>query len=242
MKTRTGVRAAALAAAMAFAAAAAWAAQTVAGVVISVEGSPKIKIAGAERFVKAKLNMLVREGDTLKTEKGEKMGIAFTGGAEMRLNENSQFVVETGGGAKPASVMTTFGDAWARLISGHSGFNVRSPVAVAAVRGTEADINVSDHMDVKVYEGFVDVMNDKGKTQLKAGQQSSVAGAGAAPAPAKAMTPADYGTWQNGLKPKDLNKSLSILNTAADKNRTLELNMRNKDGSQKKVKLNFEKK
>lgn len=217
-------------------------AAAVAGVVVSLEGRPQVQSAGKAAYRRLKLNDLVYEGDSLKTGPGEKLGVAFTAGAEMRINENSVFVVQSGGGAKPASVMTTLGDAWARLISGHAGFTVRSPIAVAAVRGTEADIDVGSRMDVKVYEGLVDVMNDKGKTSLKAGQQSSVAGAGVAPTVAKAMAPADYRTWQNGLKPADLNKSLSILNAAAVKNRTLELEMKQKDGSRKKVKLNFEKK
>ncbi len=213
----------------------------VAGVVIAVEGHPQVKVVGKEDYKGVKMNQLIHDGDTLKTEKGDRVGVAFVGGAEMRINENSVFVVQSGGGTKPTTVYTSLGDAWTRLISGHNGIQVKSPVAVAAVRGTEADIDVSDRMGVKVYEGIVDVMNDKGKTSLQAGQQTS-AGAGAAPAAARAMSPQDYKTWQNKVSPANLDKSLGILNQAAVRNRTLELNMTNKDGSQKKVKLNFEKK
>lgn len=242
-KRADGWRVLAAALALVFAAgAAARAAGTVAGVVISMEGKPKVRPAGGKAYKPVKLNAFVNEGDSLKTDKGERLGIAFVGGAELRINENSVFEVQSGGGTKPASVMTLFGDAWTRLLHGHSGMEVHSPVAVAAVRGTEADIDVGDHMAVKVYEGLVDVMNGKGTTSLKAGQQTSVAGAGQAPAPARAMSPQDYGSWQNGLKPADLNKSLQLLNQAAVKNRTLELQMKGKDGQQKKIKLNFEKK
>ena len=214
----------------------------VAGVVVAVEGRPQVQIAGKEDFKRVKMNQLIHDGDTLKTEKGDRVGVAFVGGAEMRINENSVFVVQSGGGTKPTTVYTSLGDAWTRLISGHNGIQVRSPVAVAAVRGTEADIDVSDRMGVKVYEGLVDVMNDKGKTSLQAGQQTSVSGAGSAPAPARAMSPQDYKTWQNKISPANLDKSLGLLNQAAVRNRTLELEMKNKDGSQKKIKLNFEKK
>ena len=213
----------------------------VAGVVIAVEGRPQVQFAGKEGYKAAKMNQLIHDGDTLKTGKGDMVGVAFVGGAEMRINENSVFVVQSGGGTKPTTVYTSLGDAWTRLISGHNGIQVKSPVAVAAVRGTEADIDVSDRMGVKVYEGIVDVMNDKGKTSLQAGQQTT-AGAGAAPGAARAMSPQDYKTWQNKVAPANLDKSLGILNQAATRNRTLELNMTNKDGSQKKVKLNFEKK
>lgn len=238
-------RAAALVVAVLWAVAPVRAEGPVAGVVVSLEGRPQMKTAGKDAYKRVKVNDMVHEGDTLKTGKGERVGVAFVGGAELRVNEESVFTVQSGGNAtKPTSVFTSFGDAWTRLLTGHGGpgIQVKSPVAVAAVRGTEADIDVSDRMAVKVYEGLVDVMNDKGKTSLRAGQQSSVSGAGQAPSAAMKMSPQDYRNWQDSIKPKDLDKALKLLNTAADKNRTLELEMKAKDGSRKKVKLNFEKK
>jgi len=220
-----------------------WAAAPVAGVVISMEGKPEIRVAGAGAYKNLKLNAMVHEGDVIRTGSGVRVGIAFVGGAELRINENSSFRMDSGGGSKPTSVFTQFGNAWTRLLHGRSGMNVRTPTAVAAVRGTEADVNYGDGpMTVKVYEGFVDVTNAKGTTSLKAGQQTRVTGTGAAPEPAKAMSPQDYGTWQNALKAKDLNKSLKLLDGVADKNRTLELEMKDKEGKSKKLKMRFEKK
>lgn len=224
----------------AFCAAASYAAP-VAGVVVSLEGRPESK-AGSASYKRMKLNQIVHEGDVVKTDKGERVGIAFVGGAELRINENSVFEIQSGGGAKPVSVKTRLGDVWTRLIGKHSGILIRTPAAVAAVRGTECDVNVNERVDVKVYDGHVDLTNEKGSTSLRAGQQASVAGAGEAPSAAQAMAKNDYGTWQNGLQPTDLNKSLELLNKAADKSRTLELEMKDKDGQPKKVKINFEKK
>ncbi|HQU12962.1 MAG TPA: hypothetical protein PKV70_01820, partial [Thermodesulfobacteriota bacterium] len=51
---------------------------------------------------------------------------------------------------------------------------------------------------------------------LKAGQQTSVSGAGSAPEPPKTMSAQDYGTWQNALKAKDLNKSLKLLESVPE--------------------------
>jgi len=230
---------------LAAAAPAARAAEPAAGVIVSVQGHPRLQAAGKTEETRAKVNDLVREGDTLKTGKGERVGVAFVGGAELRVNEESAFTVRSGGGVdKPTSVFATLGDAWTRLISGHAGpgIEVRGPAAVAAVRGTEADVEIGDRMTVKVYEGHVDVENDKGKTTLLAGQQSSVAAAGSAPAPASKMSPKDYRTWQNGVPPKDLDKSLRVLRDASEEFRRLELRMKGKDGEQKKVKLDLKKK
>lgn len=219
------------------------AAAPVAGVVISIEGRPEFQRAGEKAFKPLKFNEMLREGDTVKTGKGMRVAVAFVGGAELRINEDSTFVLESGGGSKPTSVFTKFGNAWTKLLHGRSDMRVRTPTAVAAVRGTEADVNYGDGpMTVKVYEGFVDVMNDQGTTALKAGQQTSVAGAGAAPEAAKDMTAADYGTWQDGLKAANLNKSLKLLDAAAVKDRALDLEMKDKDGKPKKVRMRFEKK
>jgi hypothetical protein len=215
----------------------------VAGVVISMEGKPECKRVGATAFKALKLNDMVNEGDVIKTGHGVRVGVAFVGGAELRINEDSSFRMDSGGGSKPTSVFTEFGDAWTRLIHGRAGMEVRTPTAVAAVRGTEADVNYgSGPMTVKVYEGLVDVMNGKGTTSLRAGQQTSVAGAGAAPEAAKAMAPQDYGTWHKGLKASDLTKSLKLLDNAADRQRTLDLQMKGRDGKDKKLRLHFEKK
>jgi ferric-dicitrate binding protein FerR (iron transport regulator) len=214
-----------------------------AGVVISVEGKPLARRAGAKSFRPVKVNDMLHEGDEVKTGRGSRVGIAFIGGAELRINENSVFTVRNGGGSRPTSVFTRLGEAWARLISGAAQIEVRTPEAVCAVRGTEADVSAGGGpMLVKVYEGHVDLMNSKGRTALHAGQMSSVAGAGQAPRPASAMSPQDYGTWQNGLKAADLSKSLKLLDAAAVKTRSLELKMKDKDGKTKSIRLNFEKK
>jgi len=232
-----------LAAVLVCAAAAAWAASPVAGVVISIEGKPEVQRAGEKEYKPLKFNDMVREGDSIKTGRGVRVAVAFVGGAELRINEDSIFKMESGGGSKPTSVFTEAGNAWTRLLHGKSGMRVRTPNAVAAVRGTEADVNLGGGpLTVKVYEGFVDVMNDKGTTALKAGQQTSVAGASQAPGAARDMAAQDYGTWQNGLKAANLNKSLKLLDDAAVKDRALDLDMKDKDGKSKKVRMHFEKK
>ncbi|MFI5361939.1 MAG: FecR domain-containing protein [Elusimicrobiota bacterium] len=226
------------------AAVAARAAAVTAGVVVSVTGKPTVERAGAKSSGSLKLNDILNEGDTVKTGPKTLVGIAFVGGAELRLNENSTFKMVSGGsGTRPTSVFTSLGNAWTRLMSGNARIEVRTPTAVCAVRGTEADVSLAGGpMTVKVYEGHVDVMNTKGTTALHAGELTAVTGSGAAPQAARAMTPRDYGTWQNTLKAPDLNRSMKLLTAAAVKNRALDLYMKDKSGKQKKIRLNFEKK
>ena len=199
---------------------------------------PAISISGrAPR--RLQLNQFVNEGDEIVTKAGEFVSIAFVGGAEVRISENSTFKVESGGGTRPTQLFSSIGKAWTRLLhgKGFSGINIRTPSAVAAVRGTEADVESGERMTVKVYEGHVDVYNDHGKQALVAGQMTRVASAQAAPEPPKAMENDDKESWQDGMKVKNVEKQIRRLQGEADRRRTLEL--KSKDG--KKIKLNLEK-
>lgn len=212
--------------------------EVVAGVVIALTGAPGLKLAGKTAVKPLKRNQFVNEGDSIVTKAGEFASVAFIGGAEVRISESSTFVVESGGGQKPTQLFTTIGKAWTRMLHGHSGIRIRTPTAVAAVRGTEADVESNERMTVKVYEGFVDVENEHGKQALVAGQMTQVANAGSAPEPPKTMTDADKGTWQDALKAEGVEKQIGRLQNEADRRRSLEL--KTKDG--KKIRLNLEKK
>ncbi|MBI5242739.1 MAG: FecR domain-containing protein [Elusimicrobia bacterium] len=223
----------------------AWAAKPkkpVVGVVVALNGKPQLQREGTAKWETLKMNGFVYENDTIKTGPNEQVAMAIMGGAEFRVNENSTYVMESGGGSRPARMMAKLGQAWTKLLHGRSQVEIRSNLAVCSVRGTEADVDVADRLTVKVYEGFVDVANSQGKQSLSAGQMTQVAAPGAAPQPPRAMGQGDYGTWQNNLKPSDLDKNLNRLNKEAERIRTLELNYKDKEGKDKKVKMKMEKK
>ncbi|MBI3288653.1 MAG: FecR domain-containing protein [Elusimicrobia bacterium] len=216
------------------------AAEVVAGVIIVIKGAPNVKSAGSGFVKPLKRNQFVNEGDQIITKAGEYASIAFIGGAEVRISENSAFVVESGGGQKPTRLFTALGKAWTRMLQGHghAGISIRTPSAVAAVRGTEADVESNERMTVKVYEGFVDVFNDQGKQALKAGEMTQVANAQSAPEAPKTMSESDKQSWQDDLKADGVEKQIGRLQKEADRRRSLEL--KTKDG--KTIKINLEKK
>lgn len=216
----------------------AWAAKgPTAGIVITVKGKPTLKSGGETKPIKR--NQFVYEGDQVATGASEMVAIAFIGGAEVRIAENSTFDVVSGGGQRPTSVKTKAGKLWSRLLHGQAAFQVRTPIAVAAVRGTEADIDADERLTVKVYEGFVDVFNDQGRQSLSAGQMTQ-ASAGGAPPPPRDMGSGDYESWQNALKVGGVDKQVERLRREAERERTLELETQK--GQKKKIKLKLEKK
>lgn len=202
----------------------------VAGVIVSIEGKPKVKAKGKDLFRRVKLNQFVYEGDMLQTGKGERLAVAFIGGAEFRMNEGSEFEVQSGGGSgRAASLKTSIGQAWTRMLHGLSGVKVKTPMAVAAVRGTEADIDLENpnRLAVKVYEGHVDLLNaqeTKTLVTLQANQMSTVGDGGAASAP-RTMSAGDQGTWQNGLQAdkEQLNEQIERLRKEGERTKVLQL-------------------
>lgn len=173
----------------------------VAGVAVSVQGTP-VSSSLSKGAKPIKVNSFIYEGDTVKTGPGECVGIAFVGGAELRIRPDSGFLIENGGGRMTASVETKGGQAWARLIHGKAAMQVRTPLGAVAIRGAEAEVSFRERLLVKVYQGMADVMNPYGKASLLAGQMARVEGADQAPKMPAVLRPDEIETWQAGCKGK----------------------------------------
>lgn len=208
----------------------AWAKAPVAGTVTVVEGKPQVLRQGSASYAGIKKGDYVYDGDSVKTGADDKIALLFVGGAETRINNNSEFRIDSAADAsKPTSLFSKLGQAWTELVHGANRvqpIEIHTPIAVCAVRGTQADVNVGQNMTVKVYEGHVDVSNDKGKQSMVAGQISQVA-EGSAPSAARAMLPSERGSWQNAVAPKDIQQWRHSLMKAANQDRTLELKQKN---------------
>jgi hypothetical protein len=186
-----------------------------AGVIIYIKGTVNVTPGGKGKPVPVQLNYLLHEGDILETGPSSQASIAFKEGAEVRLNEKSQFTVAQKSGGTLERIKLGFGQLWTQLIGHQDGdFNIRTNTAVASVRGTEADVQADSGMTtVKVYDGHVDLGNSAGLTHLLAGEIASATKSGA-PTPARTMTKTEKGTWQNKIKPGDVNAILKQLQAA----------------------------
>ena len=208
-------------------------------IVVYVSGDVQVKRAAGGDFSALALNELLYAGDEVKTGEGAQASLATKGGAEVRLNQNSTFTIEAGGKVREM-LRLKVGQLWTRMLHKMAKLDVRTPAAVCAIRGTEADIEQRDLLTVKVYEGHVDVQNAQGKQSLRAGQMSTVGG-GAAPAAAKQMSASDMGNWQEGSAVKDMQTFLDKLSAAAGGDKKLKLKI-DKDGNTKDVEIKLKKK
>lgn len=212
----------------------------IAGVITAVTGKPRLQANGESGFFPVKRGQNVYEGDVVKTGKNDLLSVIFVGGAEVRINANSRFQFDSGGGVKPTSIFSELGQAWTQLVHGGAQIDIHSPTAVCSVRGTQADVSIGDGMTVKVYEGHVELFNQKGSQTLTAGQTASVASGGAPQAP-QALPAGAQGTWQNTLKPQNVEEMRKALMNAAEQERVLEIKS-NKNGKQTDIKMHFKKK
>ena len=220
---------------------AAFCAPKIAAVTVYIAGEVQVKRTGEGAFAELKVNDMLYPGDNIKTGPGARAGLVTKGGAEVRLNENSNFEI-SGAGKLREMLSLSVGQLWTRMLHKMAKINVRTPSAVCAVRGTEADIEQRSLLTVKVYEGHVDVQNSLGKQSLKAGQMTTVAGANSAPEAAKAMSGTDSGKWQEEVKVSDYDKFVKLMEESAGSGKKLKTSVKMPDGSVKQIEGGLKKK
>ena len=213
----------------------------IAAVAVNIVGAAQVKRAGESEYSELKVNDMLYPGDSVKTGPAAKVSLVTKGGAEVRINENSDFQLEASGGVREM-VKLGVGQLWTRMLHKMAKVNVRTPSAVCAIRGTEADIEQRSLLTVKVYEGHVDVQNTLGKQALKAGQMTTVAGANAAPEAAKKMSGTDMGSWQEGVKASDYEKFIAMMKESAESGKALKTQIKMPDGSVKTIEGQLKKK
>ncbi len=148
-------------------------AQTAAGSITELTGTAHLQRAGATSI--ATLNMLVQAGDRLNTDASSSLTIVLTDASRLQLDESSSLVIDEhvlgpGGGraVTKVSLFNGFVRSFVNLTAGGStNFEVHTPNAVAAARGTDyltgympgstriGFAGCNRFTDVAVYEGTV---------------------------------------------------------------------------------------
>jgi hypothetical protein len=143
--------------------------------VVAADGSPEAS---------GEAGMPLEEGDRVVVAEGGSAEVALDGGSLITVRENSDFKIEKSAKGD-SSFFLQAGSLLAKIQKlGAQRLRVRTPTAVAAVRGTEFGVDVEgENSHVGVFdEGKVEVTGDKGGAPelLISNQETSVA-KGAAP-------------------------------------------------------------
>ena len=122
----------------------------------------------SNKWTRAKLNQPVFEGNIIRTQAKSRCEITLAGGGKVRIGENSELElneVDVKPMAKNFNANLKKGNVW---VSAKAAFGekkniaVRTPTAVAAIRGTKYRAKAGDdESSVLVYDGKVDVNQAK---------------------------------------------------------------------------------
>ncbi|MBI2787202.1 MAG: FecR domain-containing protein [Elusimicrobia bacterium] len=149
----------------------------------AVSGDVTVVAADGSPDASGEAGMPLEEGDRVVVAEGGSAEVALDGGSLITVREGSDFKLEkTAKG--DSSFFLSVGSLLAKIQKlGAQRLRVRTPSAVAAVRGTEFGVEAGDETHVGVFdEGKVEVTGDAGGTPelLIANQETSVK-KGAAP-------------------------------------------------------------
>jgi hypothetical protein len=127
----------------------------------SFEGTVQIMKKGSADWKNARLGMALEVGDQVYTQAESFAEISYAIGAVLRMDEKTKVTLESST-EKTVKSKSAIGTVWInmrKLVSAGKEFDVSTPTAVAAIRGTVYNMSTSSDSasDVSVYEGKVAV-------------------------------------------------------------------------------------
>ena len=161
-------------------------AESIATILESIQGSVDILRVDEKEWTKAEQGQDINEGDKIKTVEDSTVDIAFASGAMAILENNSEMIVKTAVSDYDndryktrlnlllGKVLVNVGKVEKESVD----FKVETPVAVAAVRGTEfvVDATSKDATSVAAFSGSVKVKKKglKGYVVVKKNRKISI--------------------------------------------------------------------
>lgn len=117
------------------------------------------------------------EGDVLKTDPGGQALIEFTDGTRVAINEQTTFSIRSRqprGGGLIRILKSLVGEIWVNTREGPRPLEVETPVATAAIKGTEFNLKVlpDGRSYLTVVEGLVEFGTPFGTCPIRTGTES----------------------------------------------------------------------
>jgi tetratricopeptide (TPR) repeat protein len=179
-----------------------------AGAIVAAKGGEEMRFVREDLWRAAQLQQSLVGGDTLRTNAIGNLAILFKDQTQIRVGRNSTLTVNDVAGGDDANTQLSLqaGNIWARAARGGSGVDVKTPAAVAAIRGTDWSLSVdgAGKTSLVVLEGVVELKNPQGAVTVRQGE-GAVAAVGQAPTKFVLVSPNDreqmlfYLTLRDGL-------------------------------------------
>lgn len=135
-----------------------------ADIIMAPEGKVEARSGSSAAWITVESNVRITQGAEIRTGKNSKAAVHLSDGSRFMLGNNTLFTVDTAT-KKKAGFQLKFGRLKA-AVAGYfsSRFEVKTPSAVCAVRGTEFELEVAENggTDMNVSEGLVEVNDSRG--------------------------------------------------------------------------------
>ena len=172
--------------------------------ILSLQGLGDQRPASAAQWQPARAAQALAAGDFVRTREAAKMAVLFADQTQVRLHQNTLLQVKSL--ATPAQPLTSLvlgaGRAWAQTKRADgSRLEVQTPAAVAAIRGTDWDLEVGPggRTVLTVLSGVVELSNAQGQVRVAA-NEAALAEVGKAPVRLVLSRPRDRIQWVNALR------------------------------------------
>ena len=147
-------------------------------------GDVKVRRGSSPKWVAARPGMLLKQSDAIRTFVESEAILATGEGSKITLNENATLELSlmdmSADGARRTDIKILSGSIMAnvkKLVHAKSKFELETPTAVAAIRGTKVGLGVTrEKTEVRVYEGkvFVTPKGSRRGAELQANQMAAV--------------------------------------------------------------------
>lgn len=165
----------------------------VAGSIVAAKGGEEMRFVREDLWRAAQIRQDVLGGDVLRTNAIGNLAILFADQTQIRVGRNSTLTVNEVASSQGDTQLTLqSGQIWARAARGGTGVDVKTPAAVAAIRGTDWSLSVdgSGKTSLIVLEGVVELTNPQGSVTVRQGE-GAVAAIGQAPTKFVLVNPND---------------------------------------------------
>ncbi len=175
------------------------------GAILKLKGQVMVRHAKGDYSAAYKGQMLLN-GDWIQTGDGDFAALIFLDGTQLKLSEAAELELKSdrvSAKEQNTELYLEKGELWTHVQKQKdSDFRIATPVSVAAVKGTEFNLNYDDaekSSELFVFEGVVEFQNELGRI-LAREMTYSVASLKKAPAKAKKMKENKAPDWQDKIK------------------------------------------
>tara|TARA_B110000438_G_C15767580_1_gene630361 strand:- start:293 stop:1474 length:1182 start_codon:yes stop_codon:yes gene_type:complete len=168
----------------------------------SMKGNVQIRAASNRKYGTAYKGQMIKTGDWLKTDKNVFVAIVFLDGSNVKIQSNTEIEIKSSrvtAKELKTQMYIAEGQAWSKVSKQtNSEFKIKTPTAVASVKGTEFDVEFDDLAEsttLTVLEGEVYFGN--GINEVLAGAMEGATAAKDEEPTKYKVDPKDLPQWQN---------------------------------------------